>query len=172
MKLITTWKRFGGLHGLLTMTHYRIGSWILYKVRIPIVKHILWFTHRTIELLFVRAFLGTLIPAQCQIGKELHLPHGGIGVMIHPNAKIGNNVTIFHQVTLGIKNQTGEAPTIGNDVFIGAGAKILGNIKIGDNSVIGANAVVTKDVPPNSTAFGVPAIAIPNKNKPKEITTD
>lgn len=71
--------------------------------------------------------------------------------MISGEAIIGNDCTIYHQVTVGVNGIRGKgAPCIGNHVFIGAGAKIIGNIKIGENCVIGANAVVTKDIPDNS----------------------
>ena len=93
------------------------------------------------------------------IGKRLFIDHG-FGVVIGETAVIGNDVTIFHGVTLGgTGKQKGKRhPTIGDNVFIGSGAKILGNIKVGNNSKIGANAVVLKDVPENTTAVGVPAV--------------
>lgn len=78
-----------------------------------------------------------------------NLPHGLYGIIISHNAVIGENVTIYHQVTIGQGN--GGAPTIGNNVYIGAGAKIIGGIKIGNNVKIGANCVVFMDVPDNCT---------------------
>lgn len=91
------------------------------------------------------------------IGKRLFIDHG-TGVVIGETTIIGNDVTIFHGVTLGGtgKEKGKRHPTIGNHVFIGAGAKILGNIHIGDNSKIGANAVILKEVPSNSTIVGIP----------------
>ena len=91
------------------------------------------------------------------IGSNLFIDHG-IGVVIGETAIIGNNVTMFHGVTLGGtgKEKGKRHPTIGNNVFIGSGAKILGNIKIGDNVKIGANAVILKDVEANTTIVGVP----------------
>ncbi len=79
--------------------------------------------------------------------------------MIGETAVVGNNVTIFQGVTLGGtgKERGKRHPTLGNHVVVGAGAKILGGIKIGDNVKIGANSVVLKSVPPNSTVIGVPA---------------
>jgi serine O-acetyltransferase len=79
------------------------------------------------------------------------------GIVIHGKAVIGNNLTIFQQVTIGVIEKSEivqKPPIIGNNVYIGAGAKILGNIVIGDNVKIGANAVVTKDVPANATVVG------------------
>lgn len=78
-----------------------------------------------------------------------NLPHGLYGIIVSHNAVIGENVTIFHQVTIG--EGKGGAPTIGNNVYIGAGAKIIGGIKIGNNVNIGANCVVFMDVPDNCT---------------------
>ena len=91
------------------------------------------------------------------IGKGLFIDHG-TGVVIGETAIIGNNVTLFHGVTLGGtgKEKGKRHPTIGNNVFIGSGAKILGNIIIGDNVKIGANAVILKNVPSNVTIVGVP----------------
>lgn len=92
------------------------------------------------------------------IGKNLFIDHG-FGVVIGETSIIGDNVIIYQGVTLGgTGKDTGKRhPNIGNNVFIGAGAKILGNITIGNNVKIGANAVVLKDVPDNVTAVGVPS---------------
>lgn len=91
------------------------------------------------------------------IGKEFFIDHG-IGVVIGETAEIGDNVTIYQGVTLGgVSTERGKRhPTVGNNVVIGAGAKILGPITIGDNVRIGSNSVVTKDVPDNSVVVGVP----------------
>lgn len=79
--------------------------------------------------------------------------------MIHPRAKIGRGVMIHHGVTIGGKSlRSGGVPVVGDNVYIGAGAKILGNITIGDDSLIGANAVVVKSVPAGSLVVGVPGI--------------
>lgn len=94
------------------------------------------------------------------IGKGVRFPHL-IGIVISKNAIIGNYCTIFHGVTIGaieLQGITDRAPRIGNNVYIGAGAKILGDISIGDNVKIGANAVVTKDIPSNVTVVGVNSI--------------
>lgn len=77
-------------------------------------------------------------------------------VVVHYNAKIGKNCTLHQFVTIG-GNGRGKAPIIGDNCFVGAGAVIIGDIKIGNNVTVGANAVVTKDVPDNATVGGVPA---------------
>lgn len=98
---------------------------------------------------------GADIPLNCQIEGGLLIPHPN-GIVIHPEVKIGPNCLIFQQVTIGQKGELG-LPDIGGHVDIGAGAKILGNIKIGDHARIGANAVVMHDVPAGKTAVGIPA---------------
>ncbi|NLH01915.1 MAG: serine O-acetyltransferase [Clostridiales bacterium] len=101
---------------------------------------------------------GIEIHPGAKIGKRLVIDHG-MGIVIGETAEIGDDVLIYQGVTLGgTGKDTGKRhPTIGNNVLIGAGAKILGPFKVGDNSRIAANAVVLKEVPPNSTAVGVPA---------------
>lgn len=97
---------------------------------------------------------GADIPVTCQIGGGLCIPHPN-GIVIHPRVQIGPNCMIFQQVTLGMRN--GQVPWIGGHVDIGAGAKVLGNARVGDHACIGANAVVLHDVPEGLTAVGVPA---------------
>lgn len=108
-----------------------------------------------------RALTGIEIHPGAQIGKGLFIDHG-MGVVIGETAEVGDNVTLYHGVTLGgTGKDTGKRhPTVGNNVFIGSGAKLLGPIVVGDNVKIGANAVVLKDVPSNCTAVGVPTRTI------------
>jgi len=101
---------------------------------------------------------GTDISKEAKLGGGLILPHPN-GVVIHEKAVIGVNCMIMQQVTIGQLADEG-APILGSNVYIGAGAKVLGDISIGDNVSIGANAVVLVDVPDNSTAVGVPAKVI------------
>lgn len=104
-----------------------------------------------------RWMTGIEIHPGAQIGKGLFIDHG-MGVVIGETSVIGMNVTLFQGVTLGgTGKQKGKRhPTLGNNVVVGAGAKILGNIHIGDNVSVGANAVVIKDAPSNTTVVGVP----------------
>jgi len=97
---------------------------------------------------------GSDIPLGCQLGGGLLLPHPN-GVVLHPAVVIGPNCLLFQQVTIGVSH--GGVPTLGGHVDVGAGAKIIGPVRIGDHARIGANAVVTSDVPPGATAVGVPA---------------
>ena len=94
------------------------------------------------------------IPLNARIGGGLLLTHPN-GIVIHPDAVIGPNCLIFHQVTIG--SRRGGVPVIGGHVDIGAGAKIVGPVTVGDHAVIGVNAVVLHDVPPGGVAVGVPA---------------
>jgi serine O-acetyltransferase len=104
---------------------------------------------------FWSVITGAEIDLNCKIGGGLLLPHSN-GIVIHPNTVIGVNCLIFQQVTLA-GGGNGTAPIIEGHVDIGAGAKILGNVTLGKHSRIGANAVVTKDVPEGKTAIGIPA---------------
>lgn len=102
-----------------------------------------------------------------------YLPHGLNGIIISRKSIIGENATILHQVTIGIRMTAAKsdrkedaiAPIIGDNVFIGAGAKIIGNIHIGNNVLIGANAVVTKDVPDDFTVVGNPGRMFETKHQ-------
>jgi serine O-acetyltransferase len=112
--------------------------------RVPIVlRHRFW-----------SAVCGADIPLNCRIDGGLLIPHPN-GIVIHPDAHIGPNCLLFQQVTLGVTD--GGAPMIGGHVDIGAGAKVLGELRVGDHARIGANAVVLDDVPEGATAVGVPA---------------
>jgi serine O-acetyltransferase len=95
------------------------------------------------------------IPINCSIGGGLLIPHPN-GIVIHPSVKIGVNCLIFQQVTLGTRGGA-QVPEIGGHVDIGAGARILGPVKIGPHAQIGANAVVVADVPSRGIAVGIPA---------------
>ncbi len=117
----------------------------------PIAKTLYWLN---------RLIFSCDIPCSVKIGKNLHLPHLGLGVVIHPRTIIGNNVKIYHQVTIGVRNPGYSSKiSIGDDVTLGAGCKILGRdeMKIGNNVKVGANSVVLSSVPDNVTIAGIPA---------------
>lgn len=114
---------------------------------------------------FNNASLGTDIGRGAIFKEPPNFPHGLNGILISPSARIGSNCKIFQQVTIAVQDD-GKSPVIGDNCIIGAGAKLIGDIKIGNNVKIGANCVVVKDVPDNCTAVGVPARIINNeKNK-------
>ena len=100
---------------------------------------------------FWSAVTGADIPLNCNIGGGLILPHPN-GIVIHAEARIGPNCMIFQQVTIGIAKTGTPPPVIGGHVDIGAGAIILGNVKIGDHAQIGAHTLICKDVPAGKTA--------------------
>ena len=135
--------------GFQALFVYRIFRW-WYEHGIP-TQPLRFFFERLIEIT-----TGISIPVQTQIGKGLRIHHFG-GIICHPETIIGEHCTIYHGVTLGDLGGHGGAPRIGNEVMIGAGAKILGNVEIGDRCRIGANAVVVCSVPAGCTAVGVPA---------------
>ncbi|AMT95494.1 serine acetyltransferase [Brevibacterium linens] len=107
---------------------------------------------------FVRTLTGVEIHPGAVIGRRFFIDHAN-GVVIGETSEIGDDVMLYHQVTLGGTSmaQTKRHPTIGNHVLVGAGAKILGPVVVGDNSAVGANAVVVKDVAADSSAVGIPA---------------
>jgi len=106
------------------------------------------------------------IPYEAEIGEGTELGYGGIGVVIHRNAKVGRYCLISQQVTVSGRSGIEGVPVIGDYVRIGAGAKILGDIRIGDFAVIGANAVVLQDVPAGAVVAGVPARVIRHERDP------
>jgi serine O-acetyltransferase len=99
---------------------------------------------------------GITLHREATLGEDFHLVHAG-NIKIHPLSRIGNRVGIMHDVTLGTAMDRPGAPTLGDDVFVGAGAKILGAVTIGARAVIAANSLVITDVPADATAIGVPA---------------
>ena len=136
---------YSGLHAVIA---YRMAH-ALQRLRVPVVPRVM--------MLLVRGLTGIEIHPSAQIGRGLFIDHG-MGVVIGETAIIGRNVTLYQGVTLGGtgKERGKRHPTIGDNVVIGAGAKVLGNITIGNDSMVGANAVVIRDVPPHSTVVGVP----------------
>ncbi len=122
---------------------------------------------------FTRFLTGIEIHPGATIGRRFFIDHG-MGVVIGETAEIGDDVMVYHGVTLGGRslNQGKRHPTIGDRVTVGAGAKILGPLRIGDDSAIGANAVVTHDVPADSIATGIPAVVRPRTEKQREQGVD
>jgi serine O-acetyltransferase len=120
-----------------------------------------------------RFFTGVEIHPGARIGERFFIDHG-MGVVIGETTIIGDDVLLYQGVTLGGTGlEKGKRhPTIGNNVVVGTGAKVLGNITVGDNSYIGANAVVIKDVPPNSTVVGVPGRVTKQDGKKIDVSLD
>lgn len=115
---------------------------------------LLFFCRRNVPVLsrLIRVLFNSDI--YCRLPTDVYLPHP-YGIVMHPQAVIGNRVTVMQQVTIGGKDRSESiAPMIGDDVYIGAGARVLGDVRIGHGAVIGANAVVTRDIPPGVTVVG------------------
>lgn len=131
-----------------------------------------WLWHARLKTLarvnsqVTRFLTGIEIHPGATIGRRLFIDHG-MGVVVGETAVIGDDVTLFHGVTLGGKGHVSgkRHPTIESEVVVGAGAHVLGDITIGARSVVGANAVVVHDVPADSTAVGIPANARPTNRK-------
>ena len=130
---------------------------ILYRIAHVLYNHKIYFISRALSQI-ARFFTGIEIHPGAKIGKGLFIDHG-MGVVIGETTEIGDNVTLYQGVTLGGtgKDIGKRHPTLESDVVVGAGAKILGPIRIGKGSKVGANAVVLKDLLANATAVGIPA---------------
>ncbi len=142
--------------GFHVLVYYKIGNWFY--------RRKMFFIARLTSQLG-RFFTGIEIHPGAKIGRGLFIDHG-MGVVVGETAEIGDNCTIYHGVTLGGtgKDKGKRHPTIGDNVLISAGAKILGPFKVGDNSKIGANAVVLREVEPNTTVVGVPGRSVKRNN--------
>jgi serine O-acetyltransferase len=143
--------------GLWALAEYRFHRWVATKVHIPIIRQILrlfcfvWYK-------LIQIITGIDLPHKAEIGKGLFINHFG-GIIISPEAKIGEYCNLSNDITIGFGGRSDNqgCPTLGDRVFIGPGARIFGRIIIGNDVAIGANAVVTKDLPDNAVAVGVPA---------------
>jgi serine O-acetyltransferase len=136
---------YPGVHALWA---YRVANW-LWRRKLKLVGRLI--------SQITRGITGIEIHPGAKIGHGLFIDHG-MGLVIGETSVIGDNVTLYHGVTLGgvSLNKGKRHPTLGSDVVVGAGAKVLGNIELGEGTRVGANAVVVKSVPPNSVVVGVP----------------
>lgn len=144
--------------GFRAVMWHRVAHWLYKKKRYFLARYI---SQRT------RHKTGIEIHPGATIGKRFFIDHG-MGVVIGETTEIGDDCTIYQGVTLGgTGKDTGKRhPTLGNNVMVGAGAKVLGPFKVGDNSKIAAGAVVLSEVPPNSTAVGIPAKVVRKSEAP------
>lgn len=140
---------------------YRFGRW-RYGVRPLLLRKLLSLIYR-FWFKLIQIITGIEFPCEVQIGRNFVIDHFG-GIIVSGYAKFGDNCRIRNGVVVGLRRlDEPSAPVIGNNVDIGAGAKLLGPISIGNNVVIGANAVVICDVPDDCIAIGVPAVVKPRK---------
>lgn len=152
---------YSGLHAIW---FYRITHWLwMRKLYLPAR----WLSQ------VARWLTGVEIHPGAVIGRRFFIDHG-MGVVIGETTEIGNDVTFYHGVTMGgVSLEKGKRhPTLGNKVVVGAGAKVLGAIEIGDGSRIGANAVVVKSVPPESVVIGIPGQIVKRSQKRIDDTPD
>jgi serine O-acetyltransferase len=150
--------------GVQAIVIHRIAH-ILFKMKVPFLPRFLSQTARFLT--------GIEIHPAATVGQGLFIDHG-MGVVIGETSIVGDNVTLYQGVTLGGtgKEKGKRHPNIGDNVVVGTGAKILGNITVGENSYIGANAVVLRDVPVNSTVVGVPGRITRQDGKKIDIALD
>ena len=139
---------------LWALVVYRFGRWSMEQKLAPWR----WLTSKLYGLahVFSEIVTGVSLPRDTRVGKHFHIIHPE-GIRIHSDVVIGDNVGIMHGVTIGTAMKPG-VPVIGDNVFIGANATVIGNIKVGDGARIAANTLVISDVPADATAIGVPAI--------------
>lgn len=149
--------------GFWVMLVYRFGRW-RYGVRPALLRKLFSLIYK-IAYKFVQILTGIDLPCEVEVGRNFVIDHFG-GIIVSGYTKFGDNCRLRHDVCIGLRHtDEPSAPVIGNNVDIGAGAKILGPITIGDNVMIGANAVVITDVPSNSIAVGVPAKIKPRASR-------
>lgn len=162
--LHSTFELFFNYPGLWALLFHRIAHWLYLKG--------LRFIPRLISAIGMFLTMIDIHPG-ATLGRRVFIDHG-VGVVIGETAIIGNDVIIYQQVTLGGVRTSRDKrhPTLGNNVVVGAGAKVLGNIHIGDGVKIGANSVVVKDVPMGATAVGIPARVILCKEKGSRLSHD
>ena len=164
------WQTYGrqlSRHGFWAMLLYRYGRW-RYSIRPRWLRLPFSFAYKFLKPI-CESLTGIELPCEAILGRRFRIDHFG-GIIISGDAVFGDDCVVRNGVTVGLRN-TGMrgSPVIGNRVDIGAGAKILGPIRIGDDVAIGANAVVLKDVPSNSIAVGIPARILPRN---RESATD
>jgi serine O-acetyltransferase len=147
--------------GLWVMAVYRFGRW-RYGIRWRLLRVPFSFAYK-VAFAFVLMATGAELPCEAQLGRRVRIDHPQ-GLVVSGDVRMGDDVVLRNGVTIGLR-RTGHrgSPVLGNRVDVGAGAKILGEITIGDDCSIGANAVVLTDVPPRSIAVGVPAVIRPHK---------
>lgn len=149
--------------GLWLSLQYRTSRWVDQHCHIPGIRTALKLICAILQKL-VEIVTSCELPNKANIGPGLFIPHA-CGIIVHTEAQIGKNCSLAQQVTVGFGGRGPKAgtPRIGDGVYFGAGAKVFGNITVGHNVAIGANAVVNKDLPDNAVAVGVPAKVVSDK---------
>jgi len=149
--------------GLWAMVVYRFGRW-RYRLRPRLVRMPFSFLYKLLKV-FSEIITGIELPCETRLGRRFRIDHHG-GIVVSGDAVFGDDCVIRNGVTVGLRHvEDQRSPVIGSRVDIGAGAKILGPINIGDDVHIGANAVVIRDVPSRSIAVGIPARVLPARSR-------
>jgi serine O-acetyltransferase len=164
---VSLWKKLEQIvftQAIWVIVVYRFQRWVMLECRIPVVKHVLRVVSAPVELL-VQTLTGINIQAGCEIGPGLYIGHYGT-IFIHGDVKLGKFCNISQENTFGIAGRGDKrgVPEIGDFIYIGPGAKIIGKVKVGNHAAIGANAVVTRDVPDCAVVAGVPAKVLSYKS--------
>jgi serine O-acetyltransferase len=153
--------------GFWTMVVYRFGRW-RYSISSRAVRLPFSFAYKLLKIIS-ESLTGTELPCEAVVGKRLRIEHS-FDIVVSGDAVIGDDVVIRNGVTIGLRHEGQRgSPVIGNRVDIGAGAKILGPIRIGDDVSIGANAVVIRDVPSGCIAVGVPARVVEKRRSEQSV---
>lgn len=153
-----------GAQGFWVMVVYRFGRW-RYGVKPAIVRKLFSLLYKLLYK-WVQIVTGVELPCEVKVGRGFVIDHFG-GIIVSGYASFGDNCRIRNGVVVGLSHADDPcAPVIGDNVDIGTGAKVLGRIRIGNNVLIGANAVVVRDVPDDSIAVGVPAVVKPRRSNP------
>lgn len=140
---------------------YRLARW-LYVRRVPFLPRMIY--------IFNRIVFSVVLPPSAEVGRNVIFGYSGLAIVVHKRARIGNNVIVGPNVTIGGRSGLIPVPVIEDDVSIGAGARILGPVTIGRGAQIGANAVVLQDVPAGATAVGIPARIISKRRNIAKVT--
>jgi serine O-acetyltransferase len=158
-----TYERDIARQGMWVMLVYRFGRW-RYSVRPALLRTLLSFVYKVLKLAS-QILTGVDLPCEATVGRRFCIEHFG-GIVISGDAVFGDDCVVRNGVTVGLRRKgVRGAPVIGHRVDIGAGAKVLGTITIGDDVAIGANAVVLTDVPSNCIAVGIPAKVIARQTR-------
>ena len=149
------WRSLAETQGVWAIATYRFGRWANREAPRPlrpVAKAAYLALFKAVEIT-----TGISLPMNAQIGRGFYIGHFG-GIIVHPDTVMGERCSISQGVTIGVLGGARPGvPRFGDDVYIGAGAKVLGPVTVGDGAIIGANAVVLEDVPAGATAVGVPA---------------
>lgn len=150
--------------GIWAVVVYRYGRWV-YTAAPRAVRPPLKVTYHLLHKL-IEVATGISIPASCQIGPGLYVGHFGT-IILHSDVRMGRDCSLGQDVTIGTRARGARGtPVIGDGVYLGAGCRVLGSIRVGDGAAIGANAVVLQDVPPGVTVVGVPARPVDQRESP------